>query len=61
MFLGDSYVNVTFMLSGVTLTRGFTVYAVVGAKPNWVFLNIQMNIWGYYSMKPTTTLLSLFV
>ena len=26
MFLGKSYVNESFTLSGVTLTRGFTVY-----------------------------------
>ena len=26
MFLGKSYVNGSFMLSGGTLTRGFTVY-----------------------------------
>ena len=26
MFLGKSYVNASFTLSGVTLTRGFTVY-----------------------------------
>ena len=30
MFLGKSYVNASFTLSGVTLTRGFTVYINIG-------------------------------
>ena len=35
MFLGKSYVNESFTLSGVTLTRGFTVHRGAGRVSPW--------------------------